>query len=105
MNRLEALIFLLFLCTPFSAHTQTWSTEFGAPPSGKGLNWDAVAMLEYQGRLIVTGGFTQAGPLAVNRIAAWDGTQWSGLGGGLPDTGEALAEYQGDLIAVGGGPP
>ena len=99
---LKLLTVLLVSCAyPLTALGQQWSTDFGPPPAGKGLNSSAQALLEYDGRLIVAGSFTQAGSLAVSRIAAWDGAQWSGLGGGIPDTGEDMTEYQGDLVVSG----
>lgn len=48
------------------------------------------------------GSFTQAGPVAANRVAAWDGTQWSAFGMGIGDgTVWGLAGYNGDLYAAG----
>ncbi|MGW3811004.1 hypothetical protein, partial [Micromonospora sp. NPDC005113] len=47
-----------------------------------------------------------AGGAAVNNIAKWDGSQWSGLGGpsgtGVNGRVETLAEFDGSLIAGGG---
>ncbi|MEY4008344.1 MAG: hypothetical protein RLZZ467_1411, partial [Gemmatimonadota bacterium] len=47
---------------------------FEAVPVVKALAFDAT------GRLIVGGQFTTAGGVAVNGLAAWDGTTWSALG-------------------------
>lgn len=37
----------------------------------------------YDGKLVATGHFTQAGTTSANRIAAWDGTTWTSFGDGL----------------------
>ena len=34
-------------------------------------------------------------------LASWDGTQWSALGAGFDNTVYDLAEYNGELYAVG----
>jgi hypothetical protein len=79
-----------------------WSTLFSAPPGGKGLNGEGRALFVYNDKLVVTGLFTQAGAVAVNYIAAWDGAQWSALGQGLGGGNTwALAEYGGDQFAAG----
>ncbi len=56
----------------------------------------------YAGHLLVGGGFTEAGSASSARIAAWDGTQWLGLGAGFSN-GEvhAVVEFEGQLIAGG----
>ncbi len=58
-----------------------WRGGFVWP--GPGLNAAASAMIVYQGKLIVGGGFTLAGGIEVGRIAQWDGTTWSSLGSGV----------------------
>jgi hypothetical protein len=88
---------------PLNARAQGWSTQFGPPPSGMGLNSAGYALLVYNDRLVAAGDFTQAGTVGANRIAAWDGSSWAALGSGV-STGPVLAltEYNGDLIAAGG---
>ncbi|MFY9342957.1 MAG: hypothetical protein WAT39_10740 [Planctomycetota bacterium] len=61
------------------------------------------------GDLVAAGGFTNAGGVAVNGIARWDGTTWSPLGPGLgytgggPGLGAALARLaNGDVVVAGG---
>ena len=56
---------------------------------------------DYDDELIVAGEFTEAGGTVVNRIASWNGSTWSELGGGVNDVIWALAVYDGDLIAGG----
>jgi hypothetical protein len=92
-----------FLLHPVPVRSQAWSNEFGPSPSGQGLNGTGWAFLIYQNNLVVGGDFTQAGPIVANHVAAWDGTQWNALGGGVSaDFILALAEFNGELIAAGG---
>jgi hypothetical protein len=51
--------------------------------------------------LIAAGLFETAGTITAQNIAAWSGSAWSPLGGGLGDKTAALAVYQGDLYAGG----
>jgi len=100
---LPILLFLVVLAFPLLARSQSWSAEFGAPTAGNGLNSDVYSLFVYQDKLIAGGHFTQAGSVGANRIAAWDGIQWSALGSGFSfGSVYALAEYGGDLIAGGG---
>jgi hypothetical protein len=64
----------------------------------------------YAGELVVGGNFLDAGGVAVNRIARWNGTTWNTLGAGVAEAANpastlpsvnALAVLDGDLI-VGG---
>lgn len=64
-----------------------------------------------QSSVVVAGGnFFSAGGVAVNRVAAWDGNQWSALGGGIKGDVRALGVWDDDgdastpdlLIASGG---
>jgi hypothetical protein len=55
----------------------------------------------YDGKLIAGGDFTVAGGVAANHIAQWDGESWQPLGEGRPTGVDALAVYDGKLIADG----
>lgn len=62
----------------------------GWQPLGTGLGhprtntvWDVSALTCWRGALIAGGTFRRAGDVEANFIAAWDGTKWSPLGGGL----------------------
>jgi hypothetical protein len=81
--------------------TREWRAEFFGP----GLENDVRAVTIYQGDLVVAGDFLTAGEMTVNRIARWDGTQWSALSGpsgtGMNNTVFALTVHDGDLIAGG----
>lgn len=69
-----------------------------------GMNGPVLALLVYDGVLIAGGSFTTAGGNPVAAIAAWNGSTWSPLGEGMWWTYlSSLVEYNGDLIASGGG--
>jgi hypothetical protein len=59
------------------------------------------ALAVYNGQLTAGGGFTTAGGVSANRIAAWDGSSWSPLGTGMNWEVLAFAEYDGRLMAGG----
>ncbi len=72
------------------------------------ITWDPDGPGPLPGRLILTGDFTSAGPIATKGLVAWDGSACQPLGPGLgfisaygPGIGWALAVYDNDLI-VGG---
>lgn len=83
-----------------------------------GNSWKSVstdghheALTIYDGKLIAGGWSLSIDGMTVNRIAAWDGSQWHALGSGMlgrrnniQGTGisiQALTVYNGDLIAGG----
>jgi hypothetical protein len=76
-----------------------WDKSFGSP----GMN-EVVRklLLDGDGNLIATGGFTSAGGVPANRIAMWNGSNWAPLGSGLNDGGFALARDWNGNIYVGG---
>lgn len=60
------------------------------------------AMLEFQGELVVSGGFNSSnGGNPLRRIARWDGASWKPLAGGFDDTVNTLAIHEGALFAAG----
>jgi hypothetical protein len=59
-------------------------------------------MLVQNDALVVGGTFVTAGEQTVNRIARWNGAEWSGFGPGLNGGVLDLIEFEGDLIACGG---
>ena len=73
----------------------------------EGFIFDRVSALAvYDGMLIVGGHFAMAGDVPVENIAAYDGTEWHALGGGVyggfsePEV-SALAVFNGTLVAAG----
>lgn len=73
---------------------------------GAGMN-NAVTALAISGNELIAGGLftyaTNAGPtpVQVGRIAKWDGTNWSGLAGGMNGAVYVLARSGADLYAGG----
>lgn len=51
----------------------------------------------HDGRLFVSGGFNYAGNVPARNMAAWDGSQWCGLGGSLPEQTYSFA-WLGDTL-------
>jgi hypothetical protein len=81
-----------------------------------GTNWDAMAggiiantsgsasinaMVETNGIIYAGGFFTNAGGVAANYVAMWDGSSWSPMGSGLNNSVNALVFHQGTLFAGG----
>lgn len=77
----------------------TWFT-LGTFPND-GTNNRVRAITSYQGELIIGGNFTQAGGASANRIARWDGFNWSTFGTGADNTVVSLAVVD-DKLYVGG---
>jgi hypothetical protein len=94
-------------------------THAGGKPAGGIAAWDGtqwtglgptgapVRTLSVIGEHLYAGGlFKQlgVGPTKVmaNRIARYDGTKWAALGGGINGAVNAIASYQGEIIAGGG---
>lgn len=68
-------------------------------PLGPGTTVEAVTTFE--GDLVVGGAFTTAGGVAANKIARWDGAQWSAMGAGSLATVSGLIVLDGVLYANG----
>ena len=86
----------------FSKYDGTSWTQLGADLGDRGVS--SVAVLGSD--VYVAGGFTSINGTTVNRIAKWNGTSWSALGGGLPSPtgqlgGVRLAAAGNELIAIG----
>lgn len=71
---------------------QNWSALGGGIWTTLPVQPTVTDMVRFDGpsgeQLIAAGIFDRAGSIAVNSIAAWDGTQWSRLGAGLQSGGE-----------------
>ena len=86
----------------FSKYDGTSWTQLGADLGDRGVS--SVAVLGSD--VYVAGGFTSINGTTVNRVAKWNGTTWSALGGGLPSptgqlSGVRLAAAGNELIAIG----
>lgn len=86
------------ICVP-ECEAQAWTNL------GRGLsNAGAALAFDSAGRLYAGGEFTNAGGLAVNRIARWDGTTWTNLAGERAggNVYEMACDSVGNLYAAGG---
>ena len=83
----------------WSAASNTWG------PLGLGMNPGSVVSSLVRlpnGHIVAGGDFTQAGGVAANRVAVWNGSTWTPLGGGMNGAVNALAVLpNGDLVAAG----
>ena len=73
-------------------------------PGISGANANSVvysSVVDGNGNLYVGGSFTFIGTVAANRIAKWDGNEWSPLGTGMDSTVYELAVHGSDLYAGG----
>lgn len=61
----------------------------------------STALTVHSGMLTATGSFNLAGGVPANRIAAWNGSQWSPLGSGLNHEALALVSFNGELYSGG----
>ncbi len=59
------------------------------------------AVVDAAGNLYVGGDFLIAGTVAANKVARWNGSQWSALGSGMDLSVNALAIWDGQLYAGG----
>jgi trimeric autotransporter adhesin len=88
-----------------------WGT-LGSGVEAEPGKWSNIyGLVEHQGKLIAAGDFRMIGGVTTSCIASWDGTSWSGLGGGLsgvdpayqhdPTMVRTVAVYDGKLFAGG----
>ncbi|MFN8333165.1 MAG: hypothetical protein U0T81_18450 [Saprospiraceae bacterium] len=73
----------------------TWSPLPGGGPR------EMRCMEVHNGILYVGGQFTMAGTTAVNNIAAWNGTSWSAVGGGVTGINPSPVVFE--LLSTSGG--
>lgn len=96
MKRL-ILFFAALLLINASAPAQTWS----ALGTGMDNTVYAITADTANNILYAAGKFTDAGGVTVSRIAKWDGTLWSDVGGGFDNNVNALCFSNGTLYAAG----
>src|SRR6266496_4070376 len=75
--------------------------SMGGLPAANGVVYAAV--MDSLGNLFIGGDFTIVGDVFANRIARWNGTNWSAVGSGLNNSVTALAVSGGDIYAASGG--
>jgi len=66
-----------------------------------GTTGGAGSFVRYNGKLICSGSFTVIGGVPANRIAAWDGTNWTALGTGLSAGASCMTVYNNELYVAG----
>jgi len=67
----------------------------------QGVNGPARTMVEYNGKLIFAGEFTEASGLSVNNVVAWNGMNFETLGDGVNGWVNCSIIYQGKLYLGG----
>lgn len=63
------------------------------------------SIIEFQGNLYIGGYFVNVNNVSTSRIAKWNGTTWSGVGGGVSNGNphvNSMAIYHGQLYVAGG---
>ncbi len=103
MTRITAWLTGLICClTSLSMLSSTAATSGNWTALGSGTNEWVTDFANYRGLLIVSGGFTNAGDVPANGVAAWDGSCWSALGPGANGLVEAIVVYKDTLLIAGG---
>lgn len=84
-----------------------WRTVAAAPLRGVGRR-QILAVIRFEGRVVIGGLFDAVGGTVAENIAAWDGSRWVGFGNGLAipefpsaDCVTSLAVFDGQLVAAG----
>lgn len=71
-------------------------------PVGGDVSGGGVTGIAFKGNeMFVAGSFTSAGGVQVDRIAKWNGSEWSTLGTGLNNTATAIAVHNNDVYVAG----
>src|SRR5205807_4766163 len=73
-----------------------WLPSSGVVPTVGG---DIYALAVYDGTLVAGGWFQYAGDNPAHNIAQWNGNRWQPMGSGFNGYVNALAVYEGHLIA------
>lgn len=84
----------------FSAQAQ-WSSLGTGTANGCNNDVLAFAIDTAKNELYCGGDFTMAGGVTNNRVAKWDGTNWSSLGTGMDGSVNALCYFNGEIYAGG----
>src|SRR4051812_36943216 len=105
-----AALFLCLICQQARAQCgERWLV--GEPPPGLNGEVNAAATWDPDGAgarpelLVMGGSFSVAGSVAATGVATWDGSHWQAIGEGLGNGSSggvnALAVYNGQIIAAG----
>jgi trimeric autotransporter adhesin len=76
---------------------ELWWNGFSLPSLDGWVN----AIVEFEGKIVIGGRFTQVGGKPAAHIAAWNGSVWSPMGTGSNEDIHCLAVFGGELIAGG----
>jgi trimeric autotransporter adhesin len=93
-------------CLPNTQKIAAWDSLNGwhsITPNG-GANNEVYSLAEYNGELYVGGRFNQLNGQSFNRIAKWNGTTWTNVGGGVSGAFaavNAMTVYHGKLYVSG----
>ncbi|MCB9069664.1 MAG: hypothetical protein H6629_17910 [Calditrichae bacterium] len=74
---------------------------------GAGLNFNVIAIIEFNGFIYAGGQFSSTGDGSVtglNYIAKWDGSNWTPVGSGFNNAVRDFAILGGELYAAGVSP-
>ncbi len=85
-------------CTPEWLQTPSIPGVTGSGAVSCAMPWDPDGPGPLEPLLVIGGGFEAAGNVLTGGLAAWNGEEWSGLGG---PAANALAVYEGDLVVAG----
>lgn len=83
--------------TPVSGD-ENWDESFGT----SGMNADVNCFVKKDGILYAGGEFTKAGGNNINRIAQWDGVNWSPIGHGFDQNAVFAVEFFNSSLYAGG---
>src|SRR5689334_19100674 len=84
---------LLLWTAPARAQCLEWKSGFNLPGIGAAPSAWATFDDGTGPALYVAGSFLDAGDVAANRVAKWDGTKWSAVGDGMDAGVAALAVF------------
>lgn len=102
---LMAAAMLVGATCPAMGQSYEWRPGDGLPGTNAVvncmLNWDPDGAGPQPELFVMGGSFSIAGQTLVSGIAAWDGTRWHPLGGGIGGIVYDMVVYNGDLIAAG----
>jgi len=99
------LFFLVLVNSAFSQENvlskrmdnSNWDDQFGT----QGLNGSVTGLAVYGGYVYAGGSFTNAGGVAVNHIARWNGSCWDPMGSGVNGRVRDIVVHLGDVYAGG----
>lgn len=87
----------LLALTMAPASANGWDTSFHL----NGTDRSPTTAEIFDGDLVIAGEFTTVGPVLVDHVAMYDGTQWSAMGDGLQGDVFDLVVFESSLIACG----